>query len=346
MAAPPTRSARAAAVRGWPARAAGNSRQPRGVATDGTNVYVADRGNKRIHKFGLDGSVVGSWTVGSPAQEPERVAVAAGKVYVTTSVGRLWRFDTAGVPDNSWDGDGVTGTQGSGAGQLGYPMAIAVDGSGVYVADSNNERIDRFNASGTFVSAWGWGVADGASTLQTCTSTCKAGIEGKGVGQFGDPFGIVATGGKLWVADAYNHRLQAFTPAGAHVATVGGLPGGEFYFPNGCDGRSFGCRLCGRLLRSRVQRLSSAGAFESMWDSPYPLSVTAAGGGVYAITGQAVRRYDTGGGLLGQWGGLGACRVSSTGRGAAPPTRRATSTSRTPTTTASRSSAHPETRSP
>ena len=280
--------------------------QPRGVATDGTHVYVADRGNKRIHKFGLDGSVVGSWTVGSPAQQPERVAVAAGKVYVTTSLGRLWRFDTAGVPDNSWDGDGATGTQGSGAGQFDYPMAIAVDGSGVYVADSNNERIDRFNASGTFVSAWGWGVADGASTLQTCTSTCKAGIEGKGVGQLRDPYGIVATGGKLWVADAYNHRLQQFTPAGAHVATVGGLPGGEFYFPNDVTVAPSGAVYVADYSASRVQRLSSAGAFESMWDSPYPLGVLAAGGEVYATTGSSVRRYDTAGGLLGQWGGSGS----------------------------------------
>jgi DNA-binding beta-propeller fold protein YncE len=283
----------------------GQFTQPDGVATDGTNVYVADRGNKRIHKFGLDGSVVGSWTVGSPAQAPERVAVAAGKVYVSTSAGTLWRSNTAGVPDNSWDGDGVTGTSGSGAGQLDYPMAMAVDGSGVSVVDSSNERIDRFDASGKFVSAWGWGVLDGASTLQTCTSTCKRGIEGKGAGQFGDPFGIVVTGGKVWVTDAYNHRLQAFTPAGAHVATVGALPGGEFYFPMDVTVAPSGAVFVADYSAPRVQRLSATGAFESMWDSPYPLSVTAAGGGVYAITGQAVRRYDAGGSLLGQWGSLG-----------------------------------------
>jgi tripartite motif-containing protein 71 len=284
----------------------GQFTQPRGVATDGTNVYVADHGNNRILKFGLDGSVVGSWTFGSPAQQPERVAVAAGKVYVTTSQNRLWRFDTAGVPDNGWDGDGATGTAGSGAGQLDDPIAIGVDGSGVYVVDSSNERIDRFDASGKFVSAWGWGVEDGASALQTCTSTCKVGIEGKGAGQFDDPFGIVVTGGKVWVADAYNHRLQQFTPAGAHVATVGGLPGGEFYFPMDVTVAPSGAVYVADYSVGRVQRLSAAGAFESMWDSPYPLSVTAAGGGVYATTVSTVRRYDAGGGLLGQWGGSGS----------------------------------------
>jgi DNA-binding beta-propeller fold protein YncE len=284
----------------------GQFKQPRGVATDGTNVYVADRGNKRIQKFGLDGSVVGSWTVGSPTQEPERVVVAAGKVYATTNQGTLWRFDTAGVPDNSWDGDGVTGTQGSGAGQFSYPMGIAVNGSGVYVVDGNSDRVDRFDASGTFVSAWGWGVQDGASALQTCTSACKKGLKGNGLGQFDSPYGIVATGGKLWVADAYNHRLQAFTAAGAHVATVGGLPGGEFYFPEDVTVAPSGAVYVADYSANRVQRLSSAGAFELMWNAPYPLSVVATGGGVYAMSAYTVRRFDAGGSLLGQWGSSGS----------------------------------------
>lgn len=278
----------------------------RGIATDGTNVYVADWGNKRIQKFGLDGSLVGSWTVGSPVQQPQRVAVAAGKVYVSTSQNRLWRFDTAGAPDNTWDGDGVTGAPGTGAGQLDYPVAMAVDGSGVYVVDSNNERIDRFDASGTFVSAWGWGVKDGASALQTCTSACQRGIVGTGAGQFDDPYGIVATGGKVWVADSYNHRLQQFTPAGAHLATVGGLPGGAFYFPEDVAVAPSGSVYVADYSAGRVQRLSATGAFQSMWGIQYPLGVTATASGVYATAANSVARFDAAGSLLGKWGGFGS----------------------------------------
>jgi tripartite motif-containing protein 71 len=278
----------------------------RGVATDGTNVYVADWGNKRIQKYGLDGSFVGSWTIGSPVQQPQRVAAAGGKVYVTTNQNRLWRFDTAGVPDNTWDGDGVTGAPGTGAGQLTYPVAMAVDGSGVYVVDSSNERIDRFDASGTFVSAWGWGVKDGASQLQTCTSTCERGIVGTGAGQFNDPHGIVVTGGKVWVADGWNHRLQQFTPAGAHLATVGGLPGGEFNFPADVAVAPSGAVYVADRSAQRVQRLSAAGAFQSMWGVPYPFSVVATGGGVYATSSYLMRHFDADGSLLGQWGGSGS----------------------------------------
>ena len=42
---------------------------------------------------------------------------------------------------------------GSGDGQFFYPFGIAVDMTGnVYVADSHNNRIQKFDADGTFLS--------------------------------------------------------------------------------------------------------------------------------------------------------------------------------------------------
>ena len=77
------------------------------------------------------------------------------------------------------------GIQGGGAGQLYVPAGVATDSSGdVYVADYDNDRIDEFSAAGSFIKAYGWGVSDGASQFETCTSTCQAGIAGGGAGQF------------------------------------------------------------------------------------------------------------------------------------------------------------------
>ena len=74
---------------------------------------------------------------------------------------------------------------GSAAGQCSSPSSVAVDsGTGiVYVADSANNRVDAFRVNGTFLWAFGLGVADGTSeTLQTCTSisTCSKGKEPSG----------------------------------------------------------------------------------------------------------------------------------------------------------------------
>ena len=184
---------------------------PAGIATDGVNVYVADFNNKRIQKFDLDGARVAEWAIPG-GQRPEGLAVEAGKVYVTTRSATLWRFDTSGTPDNSWDGDGVTGSSGSGPGQLDFPKGVTADATGVYVADSENHRVTKFDLNGGFAASWG--------------------TQGQGDGQFNFPFGILATGGSVWVADSYNHRLQKFTPAGAHLLNVGTPPGaGEFYYP-------------------------------------------------------------------------------------------------------------------
>ena len=50
-------------------------------------------------------------------------------------------------------------------GQLSNPLGVATDGSGnVYVADANNSRIQKFDASGTFLMAWGSSGALGVAT--------------------------------------------------------------------------------------------------------------------------------------------------------------------------------------
>ncbi|MGO9490060.1 MAG: hypothetical protein ACLQBB_13670, partial [Solirubrobacteraceae bacterium] len=77
---------------------------------------------------------------------------------------------------------GTFGTEGPGAGQLREPTDVAVnDRTGdVYVVDAGNERIDRFDATGQFLEAWGWGVADGKKEYERCTKECRAGLSGIG----------------------------------------------------------------------------------------------------------------------------------------------------------------------
>lgn len=73
--------------------------------------------------------------------------------------------------------------KGSAAGQCSSPSSVAVDsGAGiVYVADTANNRIDAFGVDGSFLWAFGLGVAGGSSeTLQTCASSCEKGKEPSG----------------------------------------------------------------------------------------------------------------------------------------------------------------------
>ena len=89
------------------------------------------------------------------------------------------------VPEHAW-------TVGTNDGRFQYPNGVTTDASGnVYVADSDNNRIQKFDSSGTFLAKWGtYGSADG---------------------EFDSPFGITTdSSGNVYVADTGNNRIQKF----------------------------------------------------------------------------------------------------------------------------------------
>jgi hypothetical protein len=95
------------------------------------------------------------------------------------------------------------GSEGSADGQLKRPSGVAVSDGLVYVADSNNHRIQVFNTSdGRFVRKWG--------------------SKGSAIGQLELPRGVAISTGLLYVADSYNHRIQVFKASdGSFVRTWG-----------------------------------------------------------------------------------------------------------------------------
>ena len=142
--------------------------------------------------------------------------------------GPLTASDFSGVsPAVSPGGDSAFGSEGEGAGQLDGPHGVAVDRStgDVYVADKANDRVDEFEEDGTFVRAWGWGVLDGKSEFEVCTSSCRAGPEEEqGAGAMFRPVGIAVdqATGDVYVIDLENDRVQEFTASGAFVTMWGG----------------------------------------------------------------------------------------------------------------------------
>jgi hypothetical protein len=134
------------------------------------------------------------------------------------------------------------GSQGTGDGQLATPQGIGVDqttldptSGDVYVADTGNARVEQFNAAGQFLSAWGWGVADGQNMSEVCTSGCSAGIPGTGAGQFGAPTSIAvdsASGpnqGDVYVGDSTSRRIDEFGPSGSLLGTITGPSAGRTF---------------------------------------------------------------------------------------------------------------------
>ena len=92
------------------------------------------------------------------------------------------------------------GGKGSGKGQFDNPRGLAVDtGGNIFVADTNNWRIEKFSPNGTYITT--------------------IGTKGTGYGQLGEPNGIaIDRTGNIYVAEvASNHRVQKLAPDGTFI---------------------------------------------------------------------------------------------------------------------------------
>ena len=127
------------------------------------------------------------------------------------------------------------GSGGTGAGQFQTPTGVAVnDTTGdVYVADSGNHRIERFDSAGAFISTWGLDVdATNPSTgFEICTAEsgheCQQGTSGGAAGAMNLPVAVAVddsggpADGSVYVVEQNSYRVDRFTEAGAFVLTWG-----------------------------------------------------------------------------------------------------------------------------
>jgi len=108
--------------------------------------------------------------------------------------------------------DLIFGTNGTTDGQFNSPhgIAIAPDGT-LFIADTNNNRIQHFSADGQFLNTWG---SFGDITTGDAPS-----------GTFNQPWAVAVSPDEkfIYVADTWNHRIQKFT-AGGTPLTMWGTP--------------------------------------------------------------------------------------------------------------------------
>ncbi len=83
----------------------------------------------------------------------------------------------------------------------------------VYVADTSNHRIQKFDTSGAYLTQWG--------------------SHGSGNGQFNYPYGVAVDAGQRLCGGYHNNRIQKFNTSGGYLDPVGhyGTGNGQFNIP-------------------------------------------------------------------------------------------------------------------
>ncbi|MGD8751095.1 MAG: glycosyltransferase family 39 protein, partial [Anaerolineales bacterium] len=101
--------------------------------------------------------------------------------------------------------DKIIGTNGSEQGQFQNPRNVAIAGDGsLYVADTNNHRIQHLTTDGEVLHVWG-------SFADRSTGNAPGGT-------FYEPWGIaVGPEGNVYVVDTWNHRVQKFSQTGEFI---------------------------------------------------------------------------------------------------------------------------------
>jgi|GEM_PF-6756376 len=212
------------------------------VVNESGFVYVADTYNHRIQVFSADGTYVTSWgSFGSGDDQfmfPYAVAVnGSGAVHVADNQNKKlklftpsgvhlathpfpgdgkgiavdegsrtfctdWALDRISVYNTTYALEGTIGSAGSGTGQFWNPTGIAATAGEVFVADTNNHRIQVFSAAGTFLRKWPSDI-----------------ISGTAEGDFDHPYAVaINRSGFLFVTDRDNDRVEIFSQAGDFVA--------------------------------------------------------------------------------------------------------------------------------
>ncbi|HIG76881.1 MAG TPA: hypothetical protein EYQ48_02840 [Candidatus Lambdaproteobacteria bacterium] len=204
--------------------------QPKGITTDGTNLYVADSFNHLIRQIGIDNRSV-TTLAGSGFGTSDGIGTLARvrRPYgITTDGTNLYVADTnnhtirqIGIDNRSVTTlAGTVGSSGSANGvgtaaSFFFPMGITTDGTNLYVADKDNDLIRQIGIDNRSVTTLAGTVGSPGSANGVGTAA-----------SFYGPTGITTDGTNLYVAEHDNHLIRQIVISTGEVTTLAGRSSG------------------------------------------------------------------------------------------------------------------------
>ncbi|MDQ1362530.1 MAG: hypothetical protein QG652_390, partial [Pseudomonadota bacterium] len=189
--------------------------QPGGITTDGANLYVADTNNNNIRKIVIaTGEVT---TLASGFNRPSGITTDGTHLYVAdTFNNKISKVVIASGTVTTLAGTGNPGaSDGSGmAASFNQPYGITINGTNLYVADTNSNKIRKIDITGLVTTLAGSGTPGATDATGTAAS-------------FYGPKAITTDGANLYVADTNTNRIRKIVIGSKVVTTLAGSAAGS-----------------------------------------------------------------------------------------------------------------------
>ena len=192
---------------------------PFGLATDGVNVYVADRGNNAIRQIVIATGVV--TTLSTSFIGPTGLAVDGNYLYIAEADGNaIWSHSLRNGTETRLAGWGVAGTSDGNGANVSYnsstsahfdsPMSLSWYNNALYIVELNNRKIRKINLSTyavTSISGSGsTGSANGAA----------------GSASYNAMHGVTTDGTNLYISGYANHIIRNVAISTGTAGTLAG----------------------------------------------------------------------------------------------------------------------------
>ena len=281
--------------------------EPFGLAVDSfSNLFIADEGNSRIRKVGINGTittVAGNGTDGysgdggaatnAELNTPEGVAVDSfGNLFIADEGNsRIREVEPNGIiatvagismpNQGGYNGDGGAATNTL----LSFPYGVAVDSFGnLFIADSFNQRIRKVGTNGIIRTVAGNGTTGYSADGGVATKVALYYPHSVAVDSFGN----------LFIADLDNQRIRRVGTNGIIITVAGNGTSGysgdggaatnaALYYPQGVAVDSFGNLFIADMYNNVIRKVviqgptlllndvsfGNAGAYDVVVSSPY-----------------------------------------------------------------------------
>ncbi len=229
---------------------------PKDVAVDSSgNIYVSERDNYRVQKFSPTGTFI-SYMADDGNYMPIAIDIDSNDNLI---LGDTYMKLARVSPANNLEISITSYTSNYGEGKFDRISDIATDRLGnIYVADLNNQRIQKFNSAGSFMFMFGSnGVTDGLlsnpntvavdgngnifvgddrNRVQKFDSAgnfiLSFGTSGSGASMFWQTTDLfIDSSGNVYVTDTFNSYIQKFDNNGNYLSTLGTSGAGQLSSP-------------------------------------------------------------------------------------------------------------------